>query len=41
VPLPEQRIGFYGLDLYSLHASMHAVIDYLDDADPAAARRAR
>lgn len=33
--------GFYGLDLYSLHASMEAVIDYLDKVDPAAARRAR
>lgn len=41
VPQPDQRIGFYGLDLYSLHASMQAVIDYLDGADPAAARRAR
>lgn len=41
VPQPEQRIGFYGLDLYSLHASMKAVIAYLDEQDPAAARRAR
>ncbi len=38
---PEQRIGFYGLDLYSLHASMHEVIGYLEQADPDAARRAR
>jgi len=35
------RAGFYGLDLYSLHASMRAVIAYLDKADPAAAERAR
>jgi len=35
------RIGFYGLDLYSLHASMQAVLDYLDKVDPDAARRAR
>jgi erythromycin esterase-like protein len=37
----ENRVGFYGLDLYSLHASMQAVIDYLDRADPVAARAAR
>lgn len=35
------RAGFYGLDLYSLHASMRAVIAYLDKADPDAATRAR
>jgi erythromycin esterase-like protein len=33
--------GFYGLDLYSLHASIGAVLDYLRVADPEAARRAR
>ncbi|HET9451726.1 MAG TPA: erythromycin esterase family protein [Aggregicoccus sp.] len=33
--------GFYGLDLYSLHASIHAVIDYLEAHDPDAAERAR
>lgn len=33
--------GFYGLDLYSLHRSMHEVIDYLDRVDPRAAGRAR
>ncbi|MBZ4418820.1 erythromycin esterase family protein [Myxococcus sp. RHSTA-1-4] len=38
---PERRAGFYGLDLYSLHASMRAVVDYLEKVDPAAARRAR
>jgi erythromycin esterase-like protein/predicted phosphoribosyltransferase len=37
----ERQAGFYGLDLYSLHASMRAVIAYLDKADPAAAARAR
>lgn len=36
-----RRIGFYGLDLYSLQASMHAVVAYLDKADPQAAQRAR
>ncbi len=35
------RIGFYGLDLYSLHASMAAVIAYLDKVDTAAAEHAR
>lgn len=33
--------GFYGLDLYSLHRSMHEVIGYLDTVDEAAAARAR
>jgi erythromycin esterase-like protein len=36
-----RRTGFYGLDLYSLYASMEAVLRYLDDVDPVAARRAR
>lgn len=36
-----QRVGFYGLDLYSLHASMRAVIQYLEDNDHEAASRAR
>jgi erythromycin esterase-like protein len=35
------KVGFFGLDLYSLNASMHAVIDYLAMADPAAAERAK
>lgn len=35
------KVGFYGLDLYSLHSSIHAVLNYLDKADPEAARRAR
>jgi erythromycin esterase-like protein len=38
---PSQQAGFYGLDLYSLHASIRAVLDYLDKVDPEAARRAR
>jgi erythromycin esterase-like protein/predicted phosphoribosyltransferase len=37
----ERRAGFYGLDLYSLHASMRAVIAFLDKVDPPAAQRAR
>ena len=37
----DKRAGFYGLDLYSLRASMDAVLAYLDKVDPAAAGRAR
>ncbi|WP_224363853.1 erythromycin esterase family protein [Hyalangium versicolor] len=36
-----ERAGFYGMDLYSLHASMRAVVEYLEKVDPEAARRAR
>ena len=36
-----EMTGFYGLDLYNLGGSIRAVIDYLDDVDPAAARLAR
>ncbi len=36
-----RKAGFYGLDLYSLTASMEAVIAYLDEQDPQAAKRAR
>jgi len=36
-----ERIGFYGLDLYSLHRSIACVIEYLDKLDPVAARAAR
>jgi erythromycin esterase-like protein len=35
------KVGFYGLDLYSLQASIQAVITYLDRVDPQAARVAR
>jgi erythromycin esterase-like protein len=38
---PERKAGFYGLDLYSLHASMRAVVDYLGRVDPEAGQRAR
>ena len=38
---PEQRVGFYGLDLYSLFTSIEAVLAYLDRTDAEAARRAR
>ena len=35
------QVGFYGMDLYSLHASIEAVLFYLDSVDPSGARRAR
>jgi erythromycin esterase-like protein len=35
------KVGFYGVDLYSLYSSMAAVIEYLDKVDPEAGRRAR
>lgn len=37
----KRKVGFYGLDLYSLHASARAVLEFLDKVDPEAARRAR
>lgn len=36
-----RQAGFFGLDLYSLHASIAAVLMYLHKVDPEAARRAR
>lgn len=36
-----EGVGFYGLDLYSLHRSIEAVLDYLNRVDPAAAKRAK
>jgi erythromycin esterase-like protein len=39
---PEERqVGFYGLDLYSLFASMQEVVRFLEKVDPEAAARAR
>jgi protein-L-isoaspartate(D-aspartate) O-methyltransferase len=38
---PERRVGFYGLDLYSLYTSIDVVLDYLDDLDPEIAAVAR
>src|SRR3989442_1092134 len=35
------KVGFYGLDLYSLYTSIEAVLGYLNKIDPAAAKRAR
>lgn len=36
----DERAGFFGLDLYSMHASMDAVLSYLRVVDPEAAQRA-
>ncbi len=38
---PTHRVGFHGLDLYSLFTSIAAVLAYLDEVDPDAARVAR
>lgn len=35
------KVGFYGLDLYSLHTSINAVLTFLEATDQEAARRAR
>lgn len=36
-----RQVGFYGMDLYSLYASINSVLEYLDQVDPDAAQRAR
>jgi protein-L-isoaspartate(D-aspartate) O-methyltransferase len=36
-----RRVGFHGLDLYSMFTSIAAVLAYLEDVDPEAARAAR
>jgi erythromycin esterase-like protein len=38
---PRRKTGFYGLDLYSLNASMDAVVNYLERVDPESATVAR
>jgi len=37
----DKKIGFYGLDLYSLFSSIEMVLDYLDKVDPETAEVAR
>jgi erythromycin esterase len=37
---PNRRVGFYGLDVYSLWESMEAVISYLQKVDPQAVKLA-
>lgn len=39
-PKYENRVGFYGLDLYSLYRSAAKVLEYLKTVDPEAAKRA-
>ena len=41
LPSDAPKVGFYGLDLYSLRASMETVLRYLEKVDPPAAARAR
>lgn len=38
---PDEQAGFYGLDIYNMSGSIEAVLAYLDDVDPEAARIAR
>jgi erythromycin esterase-like protein len=38
---PNARTGIFGMDLYSMHSSIDAVLGYLDQVDPDAAHRAR
>jgi erythromycin esterase-like protein len=37
----DQRAGIFGMDLYSMHTSMEAVLTYLEKVNPEAATRAR
>jgi erythromycin esterase-like protein len=41
LPAGAAKVGFYGLDLYSLYRSMEAVVEYLEQVDLEAAARAR
>jgi erythromycin esterase-like protein len=41
LPSNARKAGFYGLDLYSMYASIDAVVGYLERIDPQAASRAR
>ncbi|KAG9306782.1 hypothetical protein G9A89_005682 [Geosiphon pyriformis] len=36
-----EKVGFYGLDIYSLFGSINNIIQYLDKIDPKAAKQAR
>jgi protein-L-isoaspartate(D-aspartate) O-methyltransferase len=40
-PSPDDAVGFYGMDLYSLYASIDSVIRYLEEVDATAAAAAR
>jgi erythromycin esterase-like protein len=39
--LKSRNVGFFGIDLYSLYASIESVLVYLEGVDPQAAARAR
>jgi erythromycin esterase-like protein len=41
LPANSTKVGFYGLDLYSMYASMGEVLNYLERVDPDAAQQAR
>jgi len=41
IDAPEQQVGFYGLDLYSLYSSIEMVLSYLEKVDPETAQVAR
>lgn len=41
LPAGAPKVGFYGVDLYSLYSSLEAVVKYLEKTDPEAAQRAR
>jgi erythromycin esterase-like protein len=41
LPADQAKVGYYGLDLYSLHSSIEAVLNYLAKIDPDGAQRAR
>jgi erythromycin esterase-like protein len=41
IPHYDKKVGFYGLDLYSLYRSAAAVVEYLQSFSPEAAERAR
>src|SRR5437667_323207 len=41
LPAEAPKVGFYGLDLYSLRASMQAVLRHLETVDPPASARVR
>jgi erythromycin esterase-like protein len=41
LPAEAPKVGFFGLDLYSLHTSIDVVLNYLQKVDPDGAARAR
>jgi erythromycin esterase-like protein len=41
LPQNGNKVGFYGLDLYSMYTSISEVLAYLDKVDPEAAQQAR